>query len=574
MTQAEVQAHPFWGKFQQRIGPVINALTQRGMVSPNESGVLIQILRNSYPMMHQLIENLNQRYSEMNDAQMDSEIYNWIQPACQQAKMRVQQMTGGFGRGFGGGGFGVPGFGGGGGGWGNSAPVGFGFDSMRGGANPGTPGGVPTSPWSTPGKDMFATSGSGGIASLFGGSTPAPSQRDRQVADAMKPKAPAPVTPVSWKEPTKIDSNTYELSGSIEVTAEKYGLYDGSKATNVIIHDQKVGYTSDHEVIEKYKGIFDVIPESHRRILTVSYQQLKVLHVGRDEFLKMVQSIHANAGRMSSVESKLKTIITEAGHYNKNAYDEFVRLFVDELEAHIQCGELCDSFHPKNILNRPRGLEDILAWVTGDVGKDMAAAMKGMENFTEKLNKLIEILIEEFAIGLQRRILNPQTDMTMLDDFYRALPGVWTEDHGITFRNTEDLVNIFLATRETIDGSKSATAVKADTELKRKLDDLCKQFTLLFVPRTVTWCNYAKSAVCRYDDTGNCQPAVTPRQQPRNDVEFFLAAILSNWDVCRDTMIKWAPRNVYMEVDEETFCLQYGYTTNGPIWIGTSRYWH
>ena len=578
MTQAEVQAHPFWGKFQQRIGPVINAMTQRGLISPNESGVLMQILRNSYPMMHQLIENLNMRYSEMNDPQMDSEIYNWIQPAVQQAKIKVQQMTGGFGRGFGGGGFGMGGgFGGGGFGFGGGgAPVGFGFDSMRGGSRPGAPGGVPTSPWGgAAGKDTFAASGSsGGIASLFGGDTKQPTQRDKQVADQMKPQAPAPVTPVSWKEPAELDAKTFNLDGSVEVTTTKFELYDGSKALNVIVHDQKVGYTSDSEVIEKYKGIFDIFPEASRKILTVAYQQLKVLHVSREEMVKMVQAITAAAGKMNTVEAKIRAIISSAGHFNKNAYEEFVRMFIDELEFHIQCGELCDSFHPKNILNRPRGLEDVLAWITGDVGKDMAAAMKGMEGFTERLNKLLEILVEEFATGLNRRILNPQTDMTMLDDFYRALPGMWTEDYGITFRNTEDLVNIFLATRETVDGSKSATAVKADSELKKKLDDLCKQFTLLFVPRTVTWCNYAKSAVCRYDEAGNCQPAVTSRQQPRNDVEFFLNGILDNWSTCRDTMVKWAPRNVYMEVDEETFCLQYGYTTNNCLWCGCSKFWH
>lgn len=570
MTQAEVQGHPFWGKFQQRIGPVINAMTQRGMISPNESGILVQILRNSYPMMHQLIENLNMRYSEMNDTQMDSEIYQWIQPAIQQAKIKVQQMTGGFGRGFGMSGGGGFGFGGGG-----CAPVGFGFDSMRGGSRPGVPGGVPTSPWGGgAGKDMFSTTGSGeSIASLFGGSTKQPTQRETQVAEAMKPKALGPVTPVSWKAPVQIDSHTYELNGNVEVTATKFELYDGSKALNVIVHDQKVGYTSDSEVIEKYKGIFGIIPDSSRRILTVAYQQLKIMHVGREEMIKMVQAITASAGKMNTVEAKLRAIISAAGHFNKNAYEEFVKMFLDELEFHIQCGELCDSFHPKNILNRPRGLEDVLAWVTGDVGKDMAAAMKGMEGFTDRLNKLLEILVEEFATGLNRRILNPLTDMTMLDDFYRALPGMWTEDFGITFKNTEDLVNLFLATRETVDGSKSATAVKADSELKKKLDELCKQFTLLFVPRTVTWCNYAKSAVCRYDESGNCQPAVTSAQQPRNDVEFFLNGILDNWRTCRDTMVKWAPRNVYMEVDEETFCLQYGYTTNNCLFVACTKYW-
>lgn len=568
MTQAEIQAHPFFGKFQQRIGVVINAMGQRGMISPNESGVLVNIIKNSPANIFQLIENLNMRFSEINDTQMDSEIYNWIQPAVQQAKMRVQQMTGGFGGGGFGGGFGgAPGWGGGGGGFG-FRPQGFGYDNMR-----PNRGGIPTSPWGGA-KDMFSTpGGSGGISDMFGGATKPPTQREKQVATQMKPVTPRPNAPASWKAPEPIDSHTYELEGGVEVTVSKYKLYNENTATNVVVYDDKVGYTSDHEVIEKYKGIFDLFPGSSSKVLSVAYQQLKLLKVGREEMLKLIQSVNQEAGKMGSVDTKLRAIISSAGHFNKNAYEEFTRLFIDELEFHIQCGELCDSFHPKNILNRPRGLEDVLAWITGDVGKEMKAAIDGMDGFHTRLNQLVGIIIDEFAIGLHKRILNPLSDTTMLDDFYRALPGMWTVDCGNSFSNTEDLINLFLATRETIEGSKSAGAVRANSELTKRLDELCKQFTLLFVPRTVTWCNYAKSTVCAYDENGNCQPSVTSTNQPRNDVEYFLIQALEQWDTGRDPMLKWAPRNLYMEIDEETFCFQYGHTTNGPIWIGTARYW-
>ncbi len=104
-------------------------------------------------------------------------------------------------------------------------------------------------------------------------------------------------------------------------------------------------------------------------------------------------------------------------------------------------------------------------------------------------------------------------------------------------------------------------------------NDLGKNFTLLFLPRVVSWCNYSKLDVCNYDEVGNCQPAVFPPKQPRNDVEFFVGEVLEKLSMSKDTIAKWAPKNLYMEIHEETYCLQYGKTTNNCGWIACSKYW-
>lgn len=566
MTQQEVVAHPFWKMFQNRLPAVINALVQRGMITPNVQGVLVNIIKNSYPMMHQFIEGLNMRYGEMNDQQMDTEIFQWIQPAVNQAVAQFRQMTGGFGVGFGNGG------------WGGARPVGFGYDSGRGGGMPGMAGmtgtGVPISPFSTPGAkpDPFRPD-QPSAASIFGGAPKEQTQRERQITEQMKPKVEKPIAPPEWKSPEL----EYEKDVSLNnVTAQisKFNLYTGDRALRIIVHDSKVGYTSDNDALEKYKGMFAMFPDPKRKFLTVAYKQLKIVRVNRDEFTKMAQTLNVAVNKAQSVEGKLRAIVSTSSGFSMAAHEEFTKLFIDELYAHIECGELCDSTHPKNILNRPNTIGDILAWVTGDIDKGMLDAMRGMKGFEERLETLLSVVIDTIVTTLPRRIIDVSRDMTMLDDFYRAIPGIWTNDCGETYKNSEDLVNLFLATRETIDGSKTSGAAKAESVLKETLTELSKQFTLIFVPRVISWCNYSKADVCRYDDTGNCQPTVFSRLQPRNDVEFFVNESLEKWSMSKDQGFRWSPKNILLEVDEETYCLQYGHTTDSVVWVGTSRYWH
>lgn len=567
MTQQELMAHPFFGKFQQRVGAVINGMVQRGMMNPNESQMLVNMLKASYPQIHQFVEGLTMRYGEIRDDQMDSEIYNWLQNPLQQVRARIAQMSGGFGTGFGptpwGGGYQRP-------------AVGFGYDSQRGGGGFGSGPGIPQRPFSGGGgggPDVFRPD-QPSVTSLFGGQPKQPTEREQHAAEEMKKRMEKPVAPPEWKTPEIVDEKSCSLGGDVSVLMTKFTLSSGDIARRVIVHDPKVGYTSDQDALEHYKGVFALYPDTRRKFLTVAYRQLKAIHVGHDEFMRLAQTLAANVGKASDVEGKLRAILAATGNLSVTAYEEFKKLFLDELDAHIQCGELCDSFHPKNILNRPDRIEDVLAWVTGDIDKNMLAAMKGMDGFEKRLDTLLTVVIDTVVTSLPKLIINTNSDMTMLDDFYRALPGIWTTDCGSTFQNSEDLINLFLATRETIEGSKTENATKAESALKTTLMNLSKQFTLIFIPRVVSWCNYSKADVCRYDETGNCQPASWAPLQPRNDVEFFVGDDLDKWSKSRDTKIKWCPKSIYMEVDEETFCLQYGRTTNDGNWCCSSKYWH
>ena len=575
MTQQEMAAHPFFQLFARRLTPVISSMQQRGMLNPNEVGLLTQLLKNSYPQIHSFCENLVGRYGQMSDSQMDNEIFNWIQNPIQMVRARISQMSGGFSMGGGwNNGGGLP-WGGGGGGWGGGVPRGFGYDSFSRPQVPQSPfnGGAPAN--KPTGPDPFAAPPANGSTGSFTGTPIDQSSREKYVQQQMTPDKSKQANRIPWKDPAVTETNTVQLDGEVEVTVSKLELHDGTTAREVVVYDPRVEYVSDSEVLEKYKKIFSIYPETRRKVLTVGYQQLRVIHASQDEILKLTQAISATAGKVNGVEAKLRAVIATAANFNKRAYEEFANLFIDELEARMYCGELCDSAHPKNILNRPAKLEDILAIVSGDINnKAMLDALNGMKGFRDKLTHLLEVLIEEFATGLHRRIINVKSDTTALGGFYRALPGVWTDDCGITLKNSTDLISLFLATREKIDGSKTANAVAAENNLKTKLESLAKEYTLIFVPRVATWCNYSKSDVCRYDDTGNCQPACFSRLQPRNDVEYFVNTLLESWANARDTMLKWAPKNIYLEIDEETYKLQYGRTTDDSTWIGTAIYWH
>ena len=564
MTPAEVQAHPFFQKFTERLQVVINCLVQRGMVSVDESQQIGVAIRQNNPQIwgaiYNLIDRLNMSYSQMNDTQMDQAIYSWLDVIIR--TMRASSMNRGLPMG-GGGGFGMP-----------QTPPMFGGGGGFGGQGFGFRPGAPVSPF---GGNRMGGMFCGGQAStpltamLGGGNNNKPQQPGNNNQRSNQPANNA--KKANWKNPEQTDSKSFSLKEGVEITATKYTLYNGDLARNVIVYDPKVGYVSDSEVIEKYRPVFTALGPTKKNCMTVFYQRLKAIPVPREEFLKLARTVAEQVGKANGVDAQLRAIISTASHFGKAAYDEFAKLFLDELDAHIQCGELCDSTHPKNILNRPNDLESVLAWVTGEVGKEMVAAMNGMTGFKERLQKLMEVLISEMAAGLYRRILNTKTDMTVIDDFYRALPGMWTSDCGQTFQNTEDLINVFLTTKETIDGSKTANAVRAETELTNQLEALNKQFTLIFVPRIVTWCNYAKSEVVAYDNNGKCKPTVVSRLQPRNDMEFFIKEILEICQNNRDTMLRWTPRNIYFEIEEETYVLQYGLTTDNLLWAGTSKYW-
>jgi len=334
VTQQEIQAHPFFGKFQQRLPSVVNGMTYRGMINPNEQQMLIRMLKQSWNMIHQFIERLNMSYSSIDDNQMDNEIFEWLKPAV----ARIKQMSCGGGSMWGGGPMGGGAWGGG-AGWGNNGGGG-GWNNAWGGG-----GGAP-SLWGT-GNPNNANNKMG---NMFGG-TVANTQRKQQIEKKLSPE-PQPVKkPVNWKVPEQVEQKTLELNGGVEITVTKYAMSTGDTGRSAIVYDPKVGYTSDHEVIEKYRTLFKAFPSTKAQFLTVFYQQLKAIPVAREEMLTMSQSIAKAVLKATNLADKLRAVVATAGHFGKTAYDEFSKLILDEFEFHAQCGELCDSAHPKHFLN-------------------------------------------------------------------------------------------------------------------------------------------------------------------------------------------------------------------------------
>lgn len=547
MTAQQVTMHPIWAQFQRCLSNCVNTLIQQGQMSPQECPVVQQMLAQIGPGTMNFINSLLMRYQQIDDNAMNAEIMNNFLPSVRQAAQQRLAMSGGMG----GGGFGM------GGGYGTpmmpGRPMPYGYMA------PNTPMVTPVTkpdPFSASPAAKF--SGPGSLAQ-------------------MKPEPPKPVQPKAapFVSPKIVEDKTSTVCGCVTVKMAKFDLGGDRTARRLAVFDPRIRYTCDAEAINAYKSIFDIYKKTDQKILTVAYKQLKLIKWNRDEFLKMSQAVAAEVLKCGdNLEKKLKAITLALQNFPFGCMQEYTRLLLDEFDAHVKAGEFCDSSHPTNILGRMDSVQALCDMVCGDIDKNMLAALRSMNGFEERLRLIVSRIVDNFVVAMPKIILDPYKNRTLLDDYSRIMPQVWSADAGVTWNGTDDLFDLYLASRETIEGSRTDSAIRADSDLTVRLHELHSQFAAMYVYRMATWCDYPKSVSINYKNNGDCIPYVSELSKVNNELAFFCAEVLAAVaDSSTAALLRFSPKNLYCSCDEETFAFQYGLTTDNSLWLGSCEFW-
>jgi len=240
---------------------------------------------------------------------------------------------------------------------------------------------------------------------------------------------------------------------------------------------------------------------------------------------------------------------------------------------HMQCGELTTKSNPKMILNKFNSISEIADFVGKDIDKNTVSALESIPDYYKTLNKIVDDIVYDLALNFAKRIVNPLKQLSSLGSYIRAVPPIWSSDTDVAMHGTEDLIELWVMSNVQVSGSKSDGAVAAGSQLQVKIEELDKQFTVFWTWRTVSWTDYPASSVVTYNEKGECQPKVWPLNGPKSDVEFFVAEILKAIEEGNDAAKKRIPRSIYMEFEETTFSMNYGWTVDANLWLGCSRYW-
>lgn len=564
-TPEQLISHPVYAHFRQRLDVCVNTLLQRGQMTPQEASIIQTMMQQAGPGTLNFIGGIMTRYSSIDDAGMDAEINTNFLPSIRQVAQ--QRLTAGAGLMYGptmaAPAYGVPMAGT---TW--RAPMGAYAQPMMPGAGP-----------MVQPRPMF-TPGTGHPGSMFQQVATPPAPTPAQPRQPQSPPEPKPADQIPYKQP-EVVSATYDttISGCVKIRMDKYARFDGSSIYRVAVHDPRIRYGNDQEALNAYKGIFAGVkkPED-KKFLTVIYKQLKALPVDKQEFHKLASAVSAEVLKAGqSLENKLRAIVSTLSKVSvqQAAVTEFQKLILEEFDAHLRAGALCDSRHPEAIISCPSSIQGLLDLYVGDIDKNMLNALRSMPGFQETLERILNTIVDTMIKQLPQYILDPTRDRTIIDDLSRVVPQVWSPDEGASLRGTDDIFEIFLKSRETIGDSKTDSAVKAESDLTTKTAELSKYFTLVYVHRVASWCNYAKSEAVHYKSNGNCQPYVADPNMVNNDLAYFCVEVLRAAQSTKmASSFRTSPHTVYCEIDEETFMLDYDWTTDGKLWLGVSRFWH
>lgn len=554
--------HPYWTSFQASLQRVIDRLVQSGQIYPTESQIIRSILPSCGPVMQGFVSTLLQRYPNgMNIPQMDAEVETSFLPnlrAMAQQRMRTmggqQPMMGGMQPMMGAPMGGAPMYN-----YNMGMPNNCGFRQPAFTAAPVAPGGLTS-----------------GVALPGGGNDPVKSDVLAPDPDLLKENEPKVSNP--WAPPSLTESKDYKFNAGTMVAISKYTTSDDGTATKITVVDNRIRYRDDFDAIAAYKPAFRMFGDNNKKFLTVIYKQLKVLNVGRDEFLKLATEVTEMLGASGTLPEKLKAMIAIMSRHSVGAVKEYVGLFLDELDALTNCGELVDSNHPKYIPERFNDIETVLAFITGDISDaNIKKAMFGMNGYKEKFTQVVTMLLDRVLAPLPKTILTPfengaVKDKSVLDDYSRVLPQLWTHN-GSTIKDVEDLFDMYIRTTGQVNGSVSDAASSAMSQLRLALTTYDNNFTVVYLHRVASWCNYSRTTTVSYESNGNCKPHVYATGYADDDVAWFIDDLYRTLSAFKQPVIRLYPKSLYCEYEEEIVNLNYGMTTDGSIWLGSSRYW-
>ena len=542
-----LEAHPYYQKFIYQLRQRINYWANQGAITPQELQIMCVMAQNPGQQTIGFVQGLGVRYPNGIDEQhMQQEIDEQFLPALRQAARQRLTMNGAY-------------------------PM-YGGMNMMGGMGMGGMGVVPQSP---PPMAAF-TSGKTMAGSIFGEAVKPPEPPKPQ-----EPKpAPAPAVPVNktWKCPEfddSVQSTKIKICNCVDVIAGRFTLHDGTSCTRMLINDPRIRYISDADAISTYRQYFESF-KSEKKFGVVQYKQLMSIPVGREEFTKLAMDVALTISKIeNNLVDKLKTIaaITRGAKYSFACSEAYNKLFCDEFDRRMQCGELTTAKSPKMVLNRFNCIADIAAFVGKEIDHSTVVALEAIPDYYKTLNQIVEELVYDIALNLSKKIVNPQKHMSMIGSYMRAIPPIWTSGDDLTIRGTDDLMELWVMSNVQISGSKSDGAIAAGTALKKAIDDLDKQFTVFWLWRTAIWTNYPASSTVAYTETGECCPSVWNLNAPKSDVEFFIGELQKATEEGSDTAKRRASRTIYMEFEESTCQLNFGWTVDAQLWLGCSKYW-
>ena len=538
--------HPIIQMYNNVCPNVFNNLVQAGQISAQEQQAAMEYLRgpSGQQATSMFLNSVIQRCPQgLNYDQMAQAIAEWIQPLIQTIRTNMMRAGATWG-----------------GAWGNRTNV---MSYMPGasamGIRPNI--GAPSQP-----RSLFQAPVSSGPA-MPGAGQPTPEKKQEP------PKKPAvQLMNKDWKPPMLVGEEL-ELKPNLKVSVNvaKYQLSNGEQLCRVIADDPRIRYVSDEDVLRVFKPLTSIHDTKHK-FLTVAYKRIKLLNVPKEEFLRFAQTLSAEVAKNGrSPETKIRTIIAQTQKCSVACMKAFTELILDEYNDRAAAGALVPSNNPKAILDIST-LEGLLRLATDSLPKATQEILSAGKNYAAARDRLISQLIDSLVLDLPQIIINPETDTTTLDDLSRVLPVVWTQD-GVNYRGTEDLFNMFIETRETINGSKSDGAVKAEGALSAAINEINRNFTAVVVHRIASWTNFPKLRLVDYEPNGNCIPTVINPSAPVNDIQVMLVEALDRFRVSKDRRPIKSPKTLRMECDEETYLLDYDMTTDDYIWVGSSRFW-
>ena len=539
-----LEMHPYYQKFLYQLRQRMQYWSAQGAITPQELQIMCIMAQNPGQQTIGFIQSLGVRYPNgIDEAHMQSEIDETFLPALRQAARQRVMVGGGM----------------------NMTMHGMGMSGLN---NLGSR----VEPMAAFGSAKSMAAG------LFGEMKTSPT------IDAKKidPPKEQPTAKLPEKKPWKcpeFDSNfqtsKFTICNCVNVVFGKFDLHDGKTCLRMLISDPRIRYTSDVDVINAYRPYLNTFKNEHK-FLTIQYKQLVAIPVGREEMIKLANEVALTISKMeNNLVDRLKAIvqITRGSRYSFACSEAYNKLFCDEFDLHMQCGELTTSKNPKMVLNRFSTIADIMNFVAKDVDKSTVQALEGIPDYYKTLNRITEDIIYDIALNLTKKIINPNKHLSTLGSYMRALPPVWTTDTDLTVRGTDDLMELWVMSNTQVSGSKSDGAIAAGSALKTKLEELDKQFTVFWLGRTVTWTDYPASSTVAYDEKGECYPTVWNLNNPKSDVAFFIAEIMKATEEGADAAKKRSPRSIYLEYEESTYALNYGWTVDANLWLGCSRYW-
>lgn len=417
----------------------------------------------------------------------------------------------------------------------------------------------------------------GNGSSIFGSGQPqqpAPMPVAQPQQQTNKPKAQIlqSTAKKAWAEPhleEGVVNKTFANStGDVAFKASNFLRSNGERITEVFCIDTQIRHLGKDEIIESIKRLPGVLANQYF-VTCVHYEPL-VINASMDDMinlsLKFGKEFSSELGMLHTGHgvSNITPLNTILDKYPQGLSREFSQMLINEFNYHMGAGELVDTKHPEDYLGIGK-LDDINTIALGDFTDPNLKAIPGeVEGFADRLNLIIEKSVVAIINKLKTYIVDPKADANLLDVFNRVIPRYYTVD-GTNFIPTENLVALYMLTKEHVGTSQTPRAIKAKEKYDATLKDLLNRFTVMLLPRVTSFTTLDPGEAMAY--SGN---DVLPKcfLEPVNDMSFFLFRALTYIAKGSSISAKQAPCFLRTINSEAITDLMYGATTDDGLWTG------